>query len=283
MRNIYLCWFSAGITSTVACKLALEKFGNDNCIIYYQDTGQVHPDNQRFINDCQNWFGKEIEIIKSEKYKNPIDVFTKSKFINTAGGAPCTQALKKDVRIAIQGKNNLPLFGLKEFQIFGFEYEKSQINRAIRFLEQYPDTNPIFPLIEAKLDKNNCAYILEKAGIELPTMYKLGYKNNNCIGCVKGGMGYWNKIKKDFPEVFNQMAKLERELKATAIFDKKNKTNIYLDELKENQGNHSKEVMPECSNFCDLEFTNILSKYTEKILNNEFSINDLIQFKNKEV
>lgn len=276
MKNIYLCWFSAGITSTVACKLALDKFGKDNCVIYYQDTGQVHPDNQRFINDCQNWFGKEIKIVKSEKYSSPIDVFQKTKFINTAGGAPCTQALKKDVRILIQGQNNLPLFGLKEFQVFGFEYEKSQINRAIRFLEQYPDTNPIFPLIEAKLDKNNCAYILKKAGIELPTMYKLGYKNNNCIGCVKGGMGYWNKIKKDFPEIFNKMAKLERELKATAIFDKKNKTNIYLDELKENQGNHNKEVMPECSNFCDLEFTNILSKYTEKILNNEFSITNLI-------
>ena len=35
-----------------------------------------------------------------------------------------------------------------------------------------------------------------------PLMYDLGYPNNNCIGCVKGGMGYWNHIRKDFPEVF---------------------------------------------------------------------------------
>ena len=38
-------------------------------------------------------------------------------------------------------------------------------------------------------------------------MYKLGYKNNNCIGCVKGQAGYWNKIRKDFPDVFDQMSK----------------------------------------------------------------------------
>lgn len=31
-------------------------------------------------------------------------------------------------------------------------------------------------------------------------MYDLGYANNNCIGCVKGGIGYWNKIRIDFPE-----------------------------------------------------------------------------------
>ena len=40
-------------------------------------------------------------------------------------------------------------------------------------------------------------------------MYKLGYNNNNCIGCVKGGQAYWNKIRIDFPETFNKMAKLE--------------------------------------------------------------------------
>ena len=32
-------------------------------------------------------------------------------------------------------------------------------------------------------------------------MYDLGYPNNNCIGCIKGGMGYWNRIRKDFPDI----------------------------------------------------------------------------------
>jgi len=41
-------------------------------------------------------------------------------------------------------------------------------------------------------------------------MYKLGYHNNNCIGCVKGGMGLLETSKVDFPEHFDRMAKLER-------------------------------------------------------------------------
>ena len=59
--------------------------------------------------------------------------------------------------------------------------------------------------------------MLWKAGIEIPAMSKMGYNNNNCIGCVKGGMGYWNKIRKDFPEVFAQMAQIERDVGATCL------------------------------------------------------------------
>ena len=59
--------------------------------------------------------------------------------------------------------------------------------------------------------------MLWKAGIKQPVMYSMGYNNNNCIGCVKGGMGYWNKIRKDFPEVFAQMAQIERDVGATCL------------------------------------------------------------------
>lgn len=65
--------------------------------------------------------------------------------------------------------------------------------------------------------------MLWKAGIEIPAMYKMGYNNNNCIGCVKGGMGYWNKIRKDFPKVFDRMAKIEREVGATCLKDQSGK------------------------------------------------------------
>ena len=46
----------------------------------------------------------------------------------------------------------------------------------------------------------------------IPEMYHLGYHNNNCVGCVKGGMAYWNKIRVDFPGIFDRMAVLERKL-----------------------------------------------------------------------
>lgn len=75
-------------------------------------------------------------------------------------------------------------------------------------------------------------------------MYDLGYPNNNCIGCVKGGMGYWNRIRKDFPEVFKQRAILEREVGYSMI------RGYFLDELPEDKGNMNTEIFPECGIMC---------------------------------
>lgn len=69
----YLGWFSCGVTSAVACKLAIEKFGND-VDLWYIETGASHPDNMRFIQDCEKWYGRKIQIARSEKYKSPLDV-----------------------------------------------------------------------------------------------------------------------------------------------------------------------------------------------------------------
>jgi hypothetical protein len=103
----------------------------------------------------------------------------------------------------------------------------------------------IFPLIDEHIDKNSAHAICERLGIARPKMYDLGYNNNNCIGCVKGGMGYWNKIRKDFPEVFEQRAKLERDIGHSILKE------CYLDELEENRGRMT-EVNAECDIFCEI-------------------------------
>lgn len=59
-------------------------------------------------------------------------------------------------------------------------------------------------------------------------------------------MGYWNKIRKDFPEVFAERAAQEREIGASCI------NGIFLDELDPNRGKFNDEVMEECSMFCQM-------------------------------
>lgn len=88
---------------------------------------------------------------------------------------------------------------------------------------------------------------LAESRIELPAMYKLGYSNANCVGCVKGGMGYWNKIRVDFPEIFKRTAELERKAGHTCIKGK------YLDELDPNAGRFEAIELPECGIFCEVE------------------------------
>lgn len=198
-------WWSAGITSAVACKLAILKYGEDNIDLYYIGISSAHDDNARFKSDCEKWYKKEIKTISSKKYADQFEVIEETGQVNSAYGAACTTHLKKNVRLELQAKLNNPI------QIFGFEFSLKEINRSIRFTEQWPDAKAEFPLIENKTTKEECADILERNGIELPAMYKLGFANNNCIGCVKGSKGYWNHIRKTFPDVFAKMAITERE------------------------------------------------------------------------
>lgn len=97
-------------------------------------------------------------------------------------------------------------------------------------------------------------------------MYKLGYNNNNCIGCVKGQAGYWNKIRIDFPEAFDRMAKQERKMgvaiNKSYAGDGKRKR-IFLDELDPKAGRDVPLPDIECGAICiaPAEKTELLSRY----------------------
>lgn len=258
-----IAWFSCGATSAVACKLALSMY--DDVRIMYIETGSAHPDNERFIKDCEQWYKHPIERWKSRKYKDVDDVLLRKKYINGEHGAACTSLLKKAVRYEIQDE-----LGEWSGQVWGFDFCKREVNRAIRFKQQNPDTKPLFPLIERQINKPDALGMLLKAGIEIPAMYRLGYSNNNCIGCVKGGIGYWNKIRRDFPIRFHQMAEIERIVGATCLKDDHGR--IWLDELDPNRGDDVKTIMPECSIICQIEFADIEDPQTRKVMQGEIGI-----------
>ncbi len=264
-----IAWFSCGATSAVACKIALSLY--DDVQIYYIETGSAHEDNDRFISDCEKWYGQPIHTIRSKKYNNVSEVISKG-FINSPHGAACTLQLKKKVRYELEKE-------LKDWdgQVWGFDFCKKEINRAIRFKQQYPNNKPLFPLIERKITKSDALGMLWKAGIEIPTMYKLGYDNNNCIGCPKGGMGYWNKIRKDFPEKFNETAKIERKINHTCLKETINKKSfpLFLDELDPERGDEINVVKTDCSIICQIEFQEIEDRQASKVLNGELNINEV--------
>lgn len=231
-----LCWFSAGAASAVATKLTIANHPDADVAIYRVDPGSEHEDNQRFADDCAAWFGKPVELIRSTKYRDTWQVWEERRYINGPAGALCTVELKKKPRFAVERPDDI--------QVFGYTVEER--HRADRFRDQNPGVTLVTPLIDAGLTKSDCLAMIDRAGITLPTMYLLGYRNNNCIGCPKGGMGYWNKIRRDFPETFQRMALLERELDASCI------NGVFLDELAPDRGSHSDEPDFECSLMCAL-------------------------------
>lgn len=245
MPRMIVCWFSAGAASAVAAKLMLaQKSQHDSVQIARVYVANEHPDNDRFAADCERWFGTPILTLQSGRYASAWEVWEKRRFLVGPKGALCTTELKKAVRWEFE-KDWQP-----DMQVFGYTVEER--DRAARFRQQNPDVRLVTPLIDAGLTKADCLAMIERAGIALPAMYVLGYANNNCIGCVKGGPGYWNKIRRDFPEVFARMAKLEREIGHAICKDTTDeRAPIFLDELPPDLGRHD-ETVPDCSLLCAL-------------------------------
>ena len=124
--------------------------------------------------------------------------------------------------------------------------DNSEQRRADELIKSFPEFKHEFPLIDLKLSKQDCHAIADRLSLKRPVMYDLGYSNNNCVGCVKGGMGYWNKIRKDFPEVFENRAKLEREIGHSCL------NGVFLDELDPNRGKMEDEISTDCGIMCYL-------------------------------
>ena len=125
-------------------------------------------------------------------------------------GATCSAEIKKRTRVQYQDKEN-------DFaQIFGFDDSKSEQKRARNMLKNYPEINPLFPLIDHQYSKQDCIAEIGRWGITIPETYLNGFQNNNCFktGCVQGGIGYWQKIQREYPDKFAYMANIEREISA---------------------------------------------------------------------
>lgn len=225
-------WFSAGVSSAVATKLVISDIDK----IIYTHIEDQHPDTMRFVKDCEKWFGKEIEILQSP-YKTVDDALKAACYVNGVHGAPCTRLLKRRVRQEWEiDKTDLTY-------IWGFDAHEQ--DRCLRLDETMPGQKHIFPLLERQITKADAHRILSASGIGRPAMYGMGYHNNNCIGCVKGGMGYWNKIRVDFPDVFQKRAETERVIGGTCI------KGIYLDELPPNAGRKQDLIFDDCGVLCE--------------------------------
>jgi 3'-phosphoadenosine 5'-phosphosulfate sulfotransferase (PAPS reductase)/FAD synthetase len=211
MNDKVIGWWSGGVTSAITCKLCIDIYGVENVRLIFIDTFNEDEDTYRFKKDCEEWYGKEIETItrigKGKKYEKIQDVWYKYKSLNVAGGAVCSSELKRQLRKEWEKENTY------KAQAFGFDVD--EIRRVKSMVLNYKKTaKPIFPLLMYGLSKKDCVQMIQDADLKLPRAYVLGFLNNNCLntGCVQGGIGYWQKMRRDIPSNFDSMAKVEHEL-----------------------------------------------------------------------
>lgn len=202
-----IAWWSGGVTSAVACKLAIDLFGKENVRVINIDTYNEDPDTYRFKDDCEKWYDTKIETISNKKYKDISEVWYKYLSLNVANGAICSSELKREVRIAFQRDNPF------SHQVFGFDIDEPKRAKAMTL--NYTECSPIYPLLLLGYSKKRCIEILNQNGIQIPEPYKLGLSNNNCLkktGCVQGGIGYWQMMRTLKPDHFNYMGFIEHDL-----------------------------------------------------------------------
>lgn len=259
-----IVWFSCGAASAVAAFFAVKEYGKENVELIYCDTLKYeHPDNLRFMNDVETWLGLTVTILKSEKYEDIFDVWETKKYLVGKKYAPCTEELKIKLRVEYQKKYP------EAIHIFGFTMEEK--DRFMTLASWDENIEMEFILGDNNISKDNCYAWLNKVGIKLPAMYYLGFKNSNCIGCVKAAnYSYWGRIKKlddqaqagdkslyMFKGVYDRMAKLERKIGASINKDQRGgkRKKHFLDELTEAdfaRGRDQDEPNVECGVLCSV-------------------------------
>ncbi|HEX5508798.1 MAG TPA: hypothetical protein VFX37_09865 [Pseudolabrys sp.] len=231
-----LSWYSCGAASAVATKLSPEAEP------VYCETGSEHPDNTRFMADCERWFGRKVTRLRSDRYIDTWDVWTKRRYLAGIEGALCTVELKVMPRISFQHPTDV--------HVFGYTADAADIARANRLRANYPELTIKTPLIDRGITKEACIAMIERAAINPPTMYALGFHNNNCIPCVKAtSPAYWALMRKHFPAQFERMAKLSRELDVRLC--RINGERSFIDEIAEDQATND-PIQPSCDFLCHI-------------------------------
>lgn len=238
-------WFSCGAASAVAAKLTLDKYGATAKVrILNNPVVEEDADNRRFLLDVQSWLGVEIEIVTSRRYpsQSAQDVWDQRRFMSGPKGAPCTIELKKRARQDWEQENHA------DWHVLGFTADEKARHDRFVLTER---TNVIPVLIEQNVAKSDCYTILQAAGLTLPRVYRMGYPNANCIGCVKAtSPTYWNLVRQQHPEVFRERAEQSRRLGARLV--RVDTRRVFLDELSPTaKGRSIKHMDFDCGIFCE--------------------------------
>ena len=188
--------------------------------------------------------GQDITEHLAEKYGASADeVWRRKNYMKGPHGAPCSGELKRKVLDKIKRPDDV--------LVFGFTAEEA--DRFEDFQERNPELRCTAPLVEAGIGKADCLAMVQRASITLPLAYRQGYSNANCIGCPKGGEGYWNHVRKVHPLVFRARVERQESIGPGAYFfrDRTTGERFGLKDLDPSAGRHD-EPLPACSFFCEI-------------------------------
>lgn len=188
----------------------LEKYGKENVKFWFFDTLIEDESLYRFLDQCEDFLGITIE--RFSDGRNFWEVFRDERFIGNSRVPLCNRVLKREL-LEKKLKHEFPFNNVILF--LGYEYTETDRMEKAKFKWNEKGYDVSFPLASAPhQEKVDLINKLQKYGLEIPRLYDLGFKHNNCGGaCVRAGINQWQLLLELFPERYLWHERQEQKIR----------------------------------------------------------------------
>lgn len=207
----YVMSLSGGVASAVAADRAIQRYGRDAVNLRFADTSWEDEDLYRFLDDLMMRWGGTLLRVKDGR--TPLEVAEDRQIIPNSQIAPCSSVLKSLPFMDLDRASPKPLTIL-----LGLDWR--EMHRVERMQAKYASlaTEGMvvdFPLLWKPIEFRPYVEVVTSWGIEIPRLYRYGFKHNNCAGrCVKQGIREWLRLRDVFPERFAEVRDWEQAQRA---------------------------------------------------------------------
>lgn len=204
----HLVMFSGGIGSWYAAKRVAELRGTKNLYLIFADTMMEDEDLYRFIEEAAKDVGGTL--VKIAEGRNPWQVFFDSRYLGNSRIDPCSRVLKREFIRKYLNDNFNPNTSIVYLGI-----DWTEIHRYEKAKGYWKPWVVEAPLCQRPLvSKPEMLAELERVGIEIPRLYKMGFSHNNCGGfCVKAGQAHFRLLLDKMPERYAYHEQMEQSLR----------------------------------------------------------------------
>lgn len=190
--------YSGGVTSAWCLDWAMRSFPREEVVALFHDTKREDADTYRYLREMAATLG--VAITERSDGRSVEEVEDDEHALANNRMAFCSRILKAEPRDRYFAE--LRAVGVTRIvSVVGFSaHEWQRVQRA--FIRGVADGYEVrFPLVEEGVTKQQCADWSIALGVPLPAMYAWS-DHANCVGCRRGGKGYWLAVRENAPAVF---------------------------------------------------------------------------------
>jgi len=185
----------------------IERHGKEGVLLLFADTTIEDEDLYRFVEESVKFLDVPLKTLCDGR--TPWEVCRDVKFIANSRIDPCSRVLKRELLNSWRDDNCDPAETVIHF---GMDWTELHRLERLRKLDKRWDFRG-YMTEEPYLDKSDMIAEVERLGLEVPRLYKLGFAHNNCGGfCFKSGQAQFKLLLETMPERYAEHEEEERRL-----------------------------------------------------------------------